>query len=43
MLKSFKTRKQEFEEKNPGKKMKEIFFGGRKNFADYNKGKITKD
>ena len=23
--------------------MKEIFFGGRKNFADYNKGKITKD
>ena len=23
--------------------MKEIFFGGRKNFADYNKGKITKE
>ena len=23
--------------------MKEIFFGGRKNFTDYNKGKITKE
>lgn len=43
ILNSFETRKAEFEKKNPGKKMKEIFFGGRKNFADYNKGKITKE
>ena len=43
ILNSFEIRKAEFEKKNPGKKMKEIFFGGRKNFADYNKGKITKE
>ena len=43
MLNSFITRKTDFEKKNPGKKMKEIFFGGRKNFADYNKGKIAKE
>ena len=43
LLNSFIARKTNFEKKNPGKKMKEIFFGGRKNFADYNKGKIAKE
>lgn len=37
------ARKAEFEKKNPGKKLKEIYFGGRQNLHQYLTGKKTKD
>lgn len=42
ILKSFQSRKIEYEKKNPGKNLKEVYFGGRKNLKDYLKGLISK-
>lgn len=40
---SYQSRKFEYEKKNPGKKLKEVFFGGRGNLRRYLKGFITKE
>ena len=40
---SYQTRKIEFEKKNPGKKIKEVYFGGRKNLKNYLNDNKTKD
>ena len=33
----------DYEKKNPGKKFKEVYFGGRKNLKDYLSGRKTKE
>ena len=38
IFKSYQTRKFDYEKRNPGKVLKEIVFGGRKNLKDYLKG-----
>ena len=40
---SHQSRKLEYEKKNPGKKLKEVFFGGKSNLKRYLKGFITKE
>ena len=40
---SYQSRKLEYEKKNPGKKLKEVYFGGRKNLKDYLSGRKTKE
>lgn len=40
---SYQSRKLDYEKKNPGKKLKEVYFGGRKNLKDYLKGNKTKE
>ena len=42
ILNNYQIRKSEYEKKNPGKVLKEVYFGGRKNLKDYLKGLITK-
>lgn len=42
IFKSYQARKSEYEKKNPGKGLKEVIFGGRKNLNDYLKGLISK-
>ena len=43
ILTSHLTQKKEYEKKNPGKKLKEVLFGGRANLRRYLKGYISKD
>lgn len=40
---SYQSRKLDYEKKNPGKKLKEVYFGGRKNLKDYLSGRKTKE
>ena len=42
ILNNYQIRKSEYEKKNPGKVLKEVYFGGRKNLKDYLKDKNTK-
>jgi hypothetical protein len=43
ILNSWKSRKADFEKRNPGKQMKPPVFGGRKNLVRYLKKQISKD
>lgn len=43
ILDSYQDRKQKFEVKNPNKKLKEVYFGGRKNLKDYLNKRISKE
>ena len=40
---SYQSRKLDYEKKNSGKKLKEVYFGGRKNLKDYLSGRKTKE
>ena len=40
---NYQSRKLDYEKKNPGKKLKEVYFGGRKNLKDYLAKRKTKE